>query len=106
MDAITSLMYQSSTLVGSIILVGVLAYLGTNAISPSFLALRRMVGYLAGGLMVVIGVYSFYFGASKLLTLLFAHIYIMDVYRLEWAFIGAVSIIMGLVLVRQAFRRM
>lgn len=106
MDAITSLMYQSSTLIGSIILVGVLAYLGTNAISPSNVILRRMVGYLAGAAMVAIGAFSLYFGASYLLTNLFAHIYIMDVNRLEWSFIGGVSIIVGLLLVRQAFRRM
>ena len=104
MDAITSLMYQNSTLLGSIIVVGVLAYLGSNAISPSNTALRRIVGYLSGSLMVVIGVFGFYFGASSLLTRLFAHIYIMDIQRLEWAFIGAASIIVGLVLVRQAFR--
>ena len=106
MDAITSLMYEPSTLVGSIILVGVLAYLGTTAISPSNVVLRRIVGYFTGGIMVIIGVFALYFGASKLLTLLFAHIYIMDVQRLEWSFVGAVALIVGLLLVRQSFRRM
>ena len=106
MDTITSLMYQPSTLLGSIILVGFLAYLGTNVISPSHAAIHRMVGYLTGAIMVVIGVFALYFGASKLLTLLFAQIYILDVNRLEWTFLGAASIFVGLLIVRQSFRRM
>ncbi|MGH2505450.1 MAG: hypothetical protein ACRDID_23310 [Ktedonobacterales bacterium] len=99
-------MYQSSTLLETTIFVGVLAYIGTAAISPSNIALRRLVGYLAGGLMVVVGVFSFYFGAAKLLTLLFAHIYTFDAFHIEWAFLGAVAIVVGMLLVRQAFRRM
>lgn len=106
MDTITSLMYQNSTLLGAIILVGVLAYLGTNAISPSNIILRHLVGYLTGTIMVVIGAFAFYFGASNLLTRLFAHIYSMDTQRLEWTFVGAVSIVVGLLIVRQSFRRM
>lgn len=106
MDAITSLMYESSTLVGSIILVGALTYLGTNAISPGNIGLRRFVGYLAGALLIIIGCFGFYFGASKELTLLLAHIYQFDAFRLEWMFVGLVAIIVGFMLARQSFRHM
>lgn len=106
MDTITAFMYQSSTLLGTIIFVGALAYIGTAAISPSNIVLRRIVGYLAGGILVIVGVFSFYFGASKLLILLFNHIYLFDSFRIEWTFLGAIAIIVGLLLVRQAFRRM
>lgn len=106
MDTITAFMYQGSTLLEAIILVGVLAYIGTAVISPSNFVLRRMVGYLSGGILVIIGVFSFYFGASKLLVLLFNHIYLFDSARIEWTFLGAIAIVVGLLLVRQAFRRM
>lgn len=106
MDAIVSLMYQSSTLLGTIIFVGALAYLGTAGISPSNVPLRRIVGYLSGGLMVVVGVFSLYFGANKLLILLYNRIYDFDIFHLEWTFLGLVAIIVGMLLVRQAFRRM
>ncbi len=106
MDAITTLMYQNSTLIGSIILVGALTYIGTNAISPENVTLRRLIGYLTAGLLVVIGVFSFYFGASKELMLLFAHVYQFDIFRLEWTFVGAVAIVVGLLLASQSFRRM
>jgi uncharacterized membrane protein len=68
--------------------------------------LRRLIGYLSGGLLVIVGVFSFYFGASKLLILLFNHIYLFDSFRIEWAFLGAIAIIVGMLLVRQSFRRM
>lgn len=106
MDPITSLMYENSTLVGAIILVGVLAYIGTNVISPSNPGLRRLVAYLCGLAQIIIGGFGFYFGASKEITLLFAQIYTLDIFRLEWTFIGAVAIIVGFVLVFQAYRRM
>lgn len=60
-----SLMYQPSTLIAAIIVIGALAYIGTIAISPSNIELRRLVGYLTSIALVVIGVGSFFFGASK-----------------------------------------
>ncbi|MDE3228328.1 MAG: hypothetical protein KGO05_00480 [Chloroflexota bacterium] len=107
MDAIFSVMYQSSTLLGTFIFVGVLAYLGTAAISPGNVALRRFVGYCSGTLMVIVGVVSLYFGGERLLTLLFAQLYTsLDFYHVEWTFLGIVAIIVGLLMVRQAYRRM
>lgn len=106
MEAITSLMYENSTLIGSIILVGALAYIGTNAISPDNIALRRLMGYLTATILVLIGAFSLYFGASKELMLIYAHVYQFDVFRLEWTFVGVVAIIAGLLLARQSLRRM
>jgi hypothetical protein len=106
MDAIDTLMYQNSTLLGAIILVGALAYIGSNVISPTNVALRRLVGYLVGAALLVIGGYSFYFGVSKEWALLFAHIYTFDLFRLEWMFVGLLAIIVGLLLARQSFRGM
>lgn len=106
MDLFNSLMYQSSTLLISIIIVAALAYIGTNVISPSNMALRRVVGYVASLALLLIGASGFYFGASKELTLLFAHTYVFDLYRVEWIIVGALSIAVGLFLARQSFRGM
>ncbi len=106
MDAITSLMYENTTLIGSIILVGALTYIGTNAISPENVALRRLMGYLTGALLVMIGSFGLYFGASKELMLLYAHVYQFDIFRLEWTFVGIVAIVVGFLLAGQSFRRM
>jgi hypothetical protein len=106
MDLFNSLMYQNSTLIGSIILVAALAYIGTTAISPSNVTLRRLVGYLASAALILIGAGSFYFGASKQVTLVLAHIYIFDLYRIEWMVVGILSLAVGLLLARQARRGM
>lgn len=107
MDTIFSLMYQNSTLVGTFIFVGVLTYLGTAAISPGNVALRRFVGYCSGTLMVIVGVVSLYFGGERLLTLLLAQLYTsFDFYHIEWTFLGIVAIVVGLLMVRQAYHRM
>ncbi len=106
MDLFNSLMYQNWTLLVSIIIVAALAYIGTNVISPSNMSLRRLVGYLASLALVVIGAGGFYFGASKELTLILAHSYVFDLYRVEWIVVGALSIIVGLLLARQSFRGM
>jgi hypothetical protein len=106
MDLINSLMYQNSTLLGAIILIGGLAYVGTNVISPSNITTRRIVGYWTGTLLVLIGAYAFYFGASKEFTLVYAHIYLFDRYRLEWMFIGLLALVVGALLVRQSYRRL
>ena len=101
-----SLMYQTSTLVGAIIVIAVLTYLGTNVISPSNIVLRRLVGYLASIALVVIGAGGFFFGASKELTLVLANIYVFDTLRIEWMFVGLLAIIAGLLLARQSMRRL
>lgn len=106
MDLFNSLMYQNSTLIGSIILVAALAYIGTNAISPSNVQLRRFVGYLTSAAMILIGAGGLYFGASKQVALVLAHIYIFDVFRVEWMVVGILSIAVGLLLAYQAQRRM
>lgn len=105
-DSITSLMYENSTLIGAIIVIAALAYIGTNGISASNPGLRRLVAYLCGLSQLVIGGFGFYFGASKELTLLYAQVYDFDLFRIEWAFVGAVAIIVGFVLFYQARTRM
>ncbi len=106
MDAITSLMYYNSTLLGVIVLVGALSYIGANTISPENVLLRRFVGYLTGSILILIGVLGFYFGAAKEVILIYTHAYTFDLFRLEWTFVGAVAIVIGILLVRQSFRRM
>jgi hypothetical protein len=106
MDLFNSLMYQNSTLIGSIILVAALAYIGTTAISPSNVTLRRLVGYLASAALILIGAGGFYFGASKQVTLILAHVYIPDFYRIEWMVVGFLALAVGLLLARQARRGM
>lgn len=101
-----SLMYETSTLVGAIILVAALAYVGTNVISPSNIELRRLVGYLSSIALVVIGAGGFLFGASKELTLLLSKVYVFDAFRIEWMFVGALAIAVGLLLARQSLRRL
>lgn len=104
MDTITNLMYQNSTLIGAIILIGALAYLGTNTINPDHMSVRRIVGYLTGSLLVGIGTFSAYFGASKVVALIYAHIYTFDLFRIEWLGIGLLGLIAGFLIVGQAFR--
>lgn len=106
MDLFNSLMYQNSTLFVSIIIVAALAYIGTNVISPSNRSLRRLVGYVTGFALILIGAGGFYFGASKEVTLVLAHAYVFDLYRVEWIIVGALSIIVGLLLARQSYRGM
>ncbi|HEY7974357.1 MAG TPA: hypothetical protein VID72_03375 [Ktedonobacterales bacterium] len=106
MDLFNSLMYQNSTLLGAIILVAALAYIGTNAISPSNVVLRRLVGYLASAALVLIGTVGFYFGASKQIMLVLAHIYTIDLFRIEWMVVGLLAIGVGLLLAHQSLRRM
>lgn len=106
MDLFNSLMYQNSTLIGSIILVAALAYIGTNVVSASNVALRRLVGYMTSILLVLIGLSAFYFGASKQVTLILAHVYIFDIYRIEWMVVGVLALAVGLLLARQSRRSM
>ncbi len=106
LDAINALMYQSSTLIGAVILIGALAYIGANAISPSNILLRRLVGYLTAIALLLIGGYSFYFGASKEVTLFYEHIYDFDLFRLEWMLVGALALVAGLLIARQSYRSM
>jgi hypothetical protein len=106
MDTLNALMYQNSTLLGAIIIVGALAYVGSNVISPTSIVLRRLVGYLVGVVLLLIGGYAFYFGASKEWALLFAHVYTLDLFRLEWMLVGLLAIIVGFLLARQAYRGM
>ena len=101
-----SLMYQPSTLIGAIIIIAALAYLGTNAISPSHIELRRLVGYLASIALVVIGAGSFFFGASNVVVLLLEKVYAFDPFRIEWMFVGLLAIIVAMLLARQSLRRM
>jgi hypothetical protein len=101
-----SLMYQPSTLIVAIIVIAALAYVGTNAISPSNIALRRLVGYLASIVLVVIGVGSFFFGASKEVVLVLEKVYEFDAFRIEWMFVGLLALIVGMLLARQSLRRM
>ncbi len=101
-----SLMYQPSTLIIAIIIIAALAYLGTNAISPSNIELRRLVGYLASIALVVIGVGGFFFGASKEVVLLLEKVYDFAAFRIEWMVVGLLAIVVGLLLARQSLRRM
>lgn len=105
MDAITSLMYSNSTLITAVIAVGVLVYIGTNAISPTHIWLRRITGYWTGSVLVVLGAVALYFGASKLLVLLYLKIFQFDVFRIEWTAVGALALIAGFAIVRQAYQR-
>ncbi len=104
MDTLTTLMYQNSTLIGVIIFVGALAYIGTNTINPEHIAIRRLVGYLTGTILVMIGAFSAYFGGSKLLGLLYAHVYILDVFRVEWLGVGLLALLVGFLIVFQSLR--
>ena len=106
MDLFNSLMYQNSTLIGSIIAVAALAYIGTNVVNPSNVQLRRFVGYLASAALILIGAGGFYFGASKQITLILAHVYIFDLYRIEWMVVGILALAVGLLLANQSLRRM
>lgn len=101
-----SLMYETSTLVGAIIVIAGLAYLGTNAINPANIELRRLVGYLTSIVLVVIGAAGFLFGASKELVLLLAKAYVFDTFRIEWMVVGLMAIVVGLLLAHQSLRRM
>jgi hypothetical protein len=106
LDTITTLMYQNSTLIGAIILVGVLVYIGVNGISPRHIRIRRIVAFCIGCALVIIGAFEFYFGASKEWEMLQSHIYQSDTFRLEWALVGVIAFITGILLVRQSHRDM
>lgn len=106
MDKFTSIMYNNSTLIGAIIVIGVLAYIGSNGISPTHLWLRKMVAYLTGIALVALGGLAFYFGASKLLILIYVKDFQFDVFRIEWTAIGALALVAGFMLVGQAYRHM
>lgn len=106
MDKFTTIMYDNSTLVGAIIVIGVLAYIGSNGISPTHLWLRKTVAYGTGIALVALGALAFYFGASKLLILIYVKDFQFDVFRIEWTLIGALALVAGFLLVRQAYRHM
>jgi hypothetical protein len=105
MDVFNTLMQSNSTVFGAIILIGLLAYLGTNVVDPSHAALRRMVGYLSGTSLVLIGVLALYFGGSRELLLYGAHVYTLDTLGVEWVALGAVALIVGAGIVGYSFRR-
>lgn len=106
LDTITGVMYSNSTLIGAVIAIGALAYIGSNGISPTHLWLRRVVAYGAGIALVALGALAFYFGASKLLVLIYVKDFQFDVFRIEWTVIGALSLVAGFLLVRQGYRQM
>jgi len=99
-------MYQNSTLLGAIILVGALAYIGSNTINPELITIRRIVGYLTGTILLMIGAFSAYFGGSKILGLLYAHVYILDMFRVEWLGVGLLALVVGFLIFAQSFRRL
>ncbi len=106
MDKFTSMMYDNSTLIGAIIAIGALAYIGSNGINPTLRWLRKIVAYGCGIVLVALGALAFYFGASKLLIMIYVKDFQFDVFRLEWTAIGALAIAAGFMLVRQAYQHM
>lgn len=106
MDIITSTMDNDSTLFGAILLVGALVYLGALAIDPTHPLLRLIAGYACGATLVLIGAGALYYGLSFELPLMLIGAYTFNVLRMEWIGLGVLALIVGMLVVRQSFRRM
>lgn len=105
MNTLMTLMYQQQTLIAAAVVVGLLAYIGSNTISPSQIRVRQVVAYVCGTALTLIGAVCLSFGLSKLLVLLFAGSGPVDLFRLEWTAVGMLSLIMGFALARQGWLR-
>lgn len=95
---------HSSTLFSTIVIVGVLAYLGAIAFDPTHPAPRIIAGYVCGFTMLVIGLVGLYYGASFEAPLALQGAYVFNPLRMEWIAVGALAVVVGFLLVRQAVR--
>ncbi len=100
-----SAMISSTTLFGAILMAGSLVYLGTLAIDPVHPLLRVIVGYICGAALILIGVAGSFYGASFELPLLYEGAYYFDPFHMLWFGLGVVSLVVGALIVRQAFYR-
>jgi hypothetical protein len=98
-------MIDNTTLFGAILVVGVLAYVGSIAFDPSHPLPRLIVGYLCGTALILIGAGSFYFGAAFELPLVTSGVYFFDPLHMEWLGLGLVALFVGAMIVRQAYTR-
>lgn len=106
MENLSAAMSSDATLFGAIMVVGALAYLGALAFDPSYALARLIAGYLCGAALVVIGAGALYYGLAYEAPLIFIGVYQLDAMRMEWIGVGALALIAGVLVVRQAFRRM
>ena len=100
-----NLMFYNSTLFGAILAVGALAYLGAVAFDPTHPLPRLIAGYVCGAALVLIGAGSFYFGAAFELPLAFSGVYFFESLHMEWLGLGLVAMLVGVVIMRQAYLR-
>jgi|SRR5579859_1448563 len=100
-----NVMYNNSTLFGAILAIGVLAYLGALAFDPAHPLPRLIAGYVCGAALVLIGAGSFYFGAAFELPLAFSGVYFFESLHMEWLGLGVLAMLIGVVIMRQAYLR-
>lgn len=98
-------MTYSSTLFGAILAVGVLSFLGTVAFDPMHPAPRVIAGYVCGAALILIGAFGMYYGASYELPLVLQGAYVFETFHMEWLGLGLISIVVGALILRQAYLR-
>lgn len=98
-------MMYNTTLFGAILAVGVLSYLGTVAFDPTHPLPRLIAGYICGTTLVLIGALGLYYGASFELPLLINGAYFFETLHMEWLGLGLVALIVGVLIMRQAYYR-
>lgn len=98
-------LFSTSSLFLAVIAVGGLTYLGTVAFDPTHPMPRLIAGYVCGWALTLLGVGGLLFAAQFELPLLLQGLYYIDAFHLEWLGIGFLALIVGIVLIRQAYRR-
>ena len=100
-----SFMLSNSTLFLTIIAVGGLVYLGTVAFDPTHPTPRVISGYVCGSALTLIGAISLAVVIQFYLPLLLQGVSLFEVLHMEWLGLGLMAFIVGIVIVRQAYRR-
>ncbi len=100
-----NLMLDNSALLGAVLVVGALSYIGALAFDPAYQAPRVIAGYVCGAALLLIGAAGMYYGASFELPLVLQGAYFFEASHMEWLGLGLISTVVGALLIRQAYLR-
>jgi hypothetical protein len=92
-----------STVIIALVLVAALTFLGAVAFDPLPPRLRVAGGYFCAILLVLIGIGGLYLGCSFEVPLVFLGVYIFDPTSMAWIAVGAISFIVGAIILRQTY---
>lgn len=92
-----------STFIIVLVVVAALTFLGAVAFDPLPPTLRVAGGYFCAIVLILIGIGGLYLGCSFEVPLVFLGVYIFDPTSMAWIAIGAISFVVGAIILRQTY---